>query len=91
MHQHGRIKMSGTMKSESMRVVYDNLRQASVGQLRDMYRESQRRFYMASSEDDSFHHALFMHQIKYELYRRLDKKPFKVNRPVDIRKEMKCG
>ena len=83
--------MNGSMKSKTMNVVYDNLRQASVGQLRDMYRDAQRSFYMASSEDDSFHYALFMHQIKYELYRRLDKSPSKVTRPVNIRKEMKCG
>jgi hypothetical protein len=68
-----RYWMTMMYKSETMNRVYAGLKDASLGQLRDMHREARYRFDTANTEDDAIAAALFMHQIRFVVWKRFKK------------------
>ena len=75
-------------KSEEMNTVYSALKNASMGQLRNLHSEARLRFDTASNEDDALSSALFMQQIRYEVWKRTRQPDDSRVTPVYIRKEV---
>jgi len=73
----GRRKM---YKSETMNRVYAGLKDASFGQRRDKHREARYRFDTAKTEDEAVSAALFMHQVRFVVWKRFRKD----NPPVTV-------
>lgn len=75
-------------KSEQMNTVYSALKDASMGQLRNLHSEARLRFDHARTEDDALSSALLMQQIRYEVWKRHRKPDESRVSPVYIRKEV---
>jgi len=75
-------------KSETLNQVYSRLKNASLGELRNLHREARMRFDHASTEDDALSAALFMQQIRYTVWKRMHKPDGNRVTPIYIRKEV---
>jgi len=81
------LKAGRKYKSEAMNVVAESLKDASIAQLRNLHSEARLRFDTASTEDDALSSALFMQQIRYEVWKRTRQPDESRVTPVYIRKE----